>query len=41
MIKEFYSGADFERNSFGALSLPLATSILWFMNRFAKRAKWI
>ncbi len=29
-IKNFYSGADFERNSFLTLSLPLVSTVLWF-----------
>lgn len=30
-IKNFYSGADFERNAFVTLSLPLVSTVLWFM----------
>lgn len=40
-IKNFYSGADFERNSFLTLSLPLVSSVLWFMQRAMKRLKWM
>ncbi len=40
-IKNFYSGADFERNSFLTLSLPLVSSVLWFMQRIARRMRWL
>ncbi len=29
-IKNFYSQADFERNSFVTLCLPISTGLLWF-----------
>lgn len=29
-IKNYFSGADFERNSFLTLSLPLVSTVLWF-----------
>lgn len=40
-IKNFYSGADFERNSFLTLSIPLVSTILWFMQRAARKLKWL
>ena len=30
-IKNMYSGADFERNSFVTLSLPLVSAVMWFL----------
>ena len=30
-IKNYFNGADFERNSFMTLGLPLVSSVLWFM----------
>ncbi len=40
-IKSFFNAADFERNSFLAMSLPLVTATMWFMQRFARKLKWI
>ena len=40
-IKNFYSGADFERNSFLTLSLPLVSTVLWFMQRALRKLKWL
>ena len=40
-IKNYFNGADFERNSFLALSMPLTASILWFSNKLLKRFKWL
>jgi hypothetical protein len=40
-IKNFFSGADFERNSFLTLSLPLVSTVLWFIQRAARKMRWL
>lgn len=40
-IKSFYTGADFERNSFLTMTLPFVSSVLWFMQRFGRKFKWL
>ena len=40
-IKNHFSGADFERNSFTTLALPLVSSVLWFAQRALRRMKWL
>jgi len=40
-IKNFYSGADFERNSFVTLTLPLVSAVMWFLQRAGRKLKWL
>jgi hypothetical protein len=40
-IKNFYSGADFERNSFLTMVLPFVSTVLWIMQRFGRKLKWL
>jgi hypothetical protein len=40
-IKNFYSGADFERNSYLTLCLPVVSGVLWFMQRALKKMRWL
>lgn len=39
-IKNYFNGAEFERNSVVSMIFPFTASILWFMKRVGGRMKW-